>query len=63
MARRGEGLASGILSYFTRHATAANLVLVFVMMAGLAAIPKMRTQYFPDVVVPEVDVTVAWPGA
>ncbi|MCV2863913.1 efflux RND transporter permease subunit [Albidovulum sediminicola] len=63
MARRGEGLAGGILSYFTRHATAANLVLVCVMMAGLAAIPKMRTQYFPDVVVPEVDVTVAWPGA
>ncbi|MCV2867180.1 efflux RND transporter permease subunit [Defluviimonas sp. WL0002] len=63
MARRGDGLVAGILSYFTRHATAANLVLVVVMMAGLAAIPNMRTQYFPDVVVPEVDVTVVWPGA
>jgi multidrug efflux pump subunit AcrB len=63
MMRRGEGLAGGVLSYFTRHATAANLVLTLVMLAGLAAIPKMRTQYFPDVVVPEVDVTVSWPGA
>ena len=32
----------GILSCMTRHATAANLLLVVMLAAGLAAIPKMR---------------------
>ncbi|MCU9848590.1 efflux RND transporter permease subunit [Defluviimonas sp. WL0024] len=55
--------AGGILSYFTRHATAANLVLVLFIAAGLAALPRMRAQYFPDVVIQEVTVTTEWEGA
>lgn len=57
------GKAKGILSYFTRHGTAANLVLVILIVAGLAALPRMRAQYFPDVVVDTVRVSVAWTGA
>jgi len=57
------GKAKGILSYFTRHGTAANLVLVILIVAGLAALPRMRAQYFPDVVVDTVRVSVAWKGA
>ncbi|WP_172326862.1 efflux RND transporter permease subunit [Mangrovicoccus sp. HB161399] len=53
----------GILGYFTRHATAANLVLVLMVVFGLAALPQMRAQYFPDVVVDEIDVDIAWDGA
>ena len=65
MAARRDRLAaaSGILSYFTRHATAANLVLVVLLAAGLFALPRMRAQYFPDVVVQEVSISVAWEGA
>ncbi|PKP76041.1 MAG: acriflavine resistance protein B [Alphaproteobacteria bacterium HGW-Alphaproteobacteria-6] len=55
--------AGGILSYFTRHATAANIVLVMVILAGAVALPRMRAQYFPDVVVETASVTVAWDGA
>ena len=55
--------AGGILSYFTRHRTAANLVLVMMVVAGLAALPQMRSQFFPDVVSDEIDVVVGWPGA
>lgn len=55
--------AGGILSYFTRHATAANIVLAVCVIAGLAALPRMRAQYFPDVVVPEVVVALVWEGA
>ncbi len=55
--------AGGILSYFTRHATAANLLLVLLLAAGLAALPKMRAQYFPDVVVQQILVMVDWDGA
>ncbi|QBY01712.1 efflux RND transporter permease subunit [Rhodophyticola sp. CCM32] len=55
--------AGGVLSYFTRHRTAANLLLVMLIILGLAAFPNMRAQFFPDVVVDEVSVTVTWEGA
>lgn len=61
--RRREVAANPILAYFTRHGTAANLVLVLMVMAGLVALPNMRAQFFPDVVVQEVTVSVAWSGA
>ncbi len=55
--------AKGILSYFTRHRTLANLLLAVMVVAGLIAATRLRAQYFPDVVVSEVTVTVAWQGA
>lgn len=55
--------AKGILSYFTRHGTAANLLLVVLIAAGLMAAPRMRTQFFPDVVIDNVTVSVSWDGA
>jgi multidrug efflux pump subunit AcrB len=57
---RPEG---GILSYFTRHRTLANLLLVIMIVAGLAASSRIRAQFFPDVIVSEVTVSVAWSGA
>ncbi|SFC92905.1 efflux RND transporter permease subunit [Tropicimonas isoalkanivorans] len=53
----------GILSYFTRHGTAANLLLVVLVVAGLFAFPRMRAQYFPDVVLDSITVSVTWDGA
>jgi multidrug efflux pump subunit AcrB len=55
--------AGGILSYFTRHKTAANLLLVVLIVLGLAAVPRMRAQFFPDVILDDVTVTVTWDGA
>ncbi|MBE0414434.1 efflux RND transporter permease subunit [Yoonia sp.] len=66
MATGGEKLnarAGGILSYFTRHRTAANLLLVLMIAAGVLAIPNMRAQFFPDVVVDDLTVSVTWQGA
>ena len=57
------GAAGGLLSYFTRHRTAANLLLVILIAAGLSAMPRMRAQFFPDVIVDNVDVRVSWDGA
>ena len=54
---------AGILSYFTRHRTAANLLLVLMVVAGLAAIPQMRAQFFPDIISDDITITVAWTGA
>ncbi|EAR49910.1 transporter, AcrB/AcrD/AcrF family protein [Oceanicola granulosus HTCC2516] len=55
--------ARGILGYFTRHRTAANLVLILMITAGLMAMPRMRAQFFPDVIIDSVTVSVAWHGA
>ncbi len=53
----------GIISYFTRHPTAANLVMVIMLVLGLAAVPNMRAQFFPDVVSEQIIVAVKWDGA
>ena len=55
--------AGGLLSYFTRHRTSANLLLVLLLLAGLYAIPKMRAQFFPDIIVDNITIQVAWDGA
>ncbi|WP_282076870.1 efflux RND transporter permease subunit [Epibacterium ulvae] len=63
MARALTTRAGGLLSYFTRHGTAANLLLVLLLGCGLAAIPNMRAQFFPDVIAESVSVSVVWNGA
>ncbi len=63
MVRRVTPLAGGIISYFTRHGTAANLLLVLLVVAGLSAAPQMRAQFFPDVITDNVQVNVNWDGA
>jgi len=60
---RMTGSVGGILSYFARHGTAANLLLVVLVVAGVVSFPQMRAQFFPDVVVDDVTVSVAWDGA
>ncbi|MBC6407189.1 MAG: efflux RND transporter permease subunit [Rhodobacteraceae bacterium] len=53
----------GILAYFTRHNTAANLLFVIMVGAGLIAIPQMRTQFLPDVIIETLSVTTIWEDA
>jgi multidrug efflux pump subunit AcrB len=53
----------GLFSYFTRHRTLANLLLVLMIAAGAFAVPNMRAQFFPDVIVDEIDISVRWDGA
>ncbi len=54
---------AGLLRYFTRHRTAANLILVLVIALGLVAFPRLRAQFFPDVVFETVRVAAEWDGA
>ncbi|OSQ53334.1 efflux RND transporter permease subunit [Marivita geojedonensis] len=63
MMRTLPGRAGGLLSYFVRHRTVANLLLIVLIAAGAFSIPNMRAQFFPDVVVDDVDISVAWDGA
>lgn len=52
-----------LIGYFARHRTIANLLLVLMIVAGVNAAFQIRAQYFPDIVVNEVTVTVPWEGA
>ncbi|SEM89488.1 Multidrug efflux pump subunit AcrB [Roseovarius tolerans] len=53
----------GVISWFTRHRTAANLLLVLLIALGLMAMPRMRAQFFPDIIIDNVSVSVTWDGA
>ncbi|WP_371225700.1 efflux RND transporter permease subunit [Roseovarius sp. 2305UL8-3] len=63
MARSIPEPAGGLISYFTRHRTAANLLLVVLIVLGIATAPRMRAQFFPDVITDSVSVNVIWEGA
>ncbi|MSU91300.1 AcrB/AcrD/AcrF family protein, partial [Rhodobacteraceae bacterium 2CG4] len=60
---RATDAGRGILGYFTRHRTAANLVLVLMVALGVAAATQIRSQFFPDVVLERIRVQVQWDGA
>ncbi len=53
----------GVIAYFARHRTAANLVLLAMVVLGLASMTQIRSQFFPDVVIDSVRVSVQWDGA
>lgn len=52
-----------LISLFVRHPTAANLLMVLMLIAGLVALGKLNTQFFPTFSVPNISVKVSWPGA
>lgn len=55
--------ARGLISMFARHPTAANLVMAIMLVAGLAGLWRMNTQFFPDFGVDIVTVNIVWNGA
>ena len=63
MERKINSFFGNIISYFTRHATAANLILGLMIVLGLVATSRLRSQFFPDVVINTIVVSVNWDGA
>ena len=56
-------LFGSFFGYFIAHSTIANLVLVLIVVLGLFSINKLRSQFFPDVIIETIYVSVNWPGA
>ena len=52
-----------MISLFTTHRVAANLVMFLMILAGLWAIDRLNTQFFPDFDVEVVTVNTTWRGA
>lgn len=53
----------GGLRFFASHPTAANLVMLVMIIIGLAAATRLNTQFFPEFGVDYITVEIAWPGA
>ena len=52
-----------MIAYFARHPTAANLLMVSLMILGLVTLPKLQRDTFPVVPPTEVEVRIPYPGA
>ncbi len=53
----------GIISLFTRHNNAANLVMALMIIFGIFSIGRINTQFFPTIEIKTIRVVFAWPGA
>ncbi len=52
-----------MIAFFARHPTAANLLMLIMIVAGLLAVGGLRRETFPDAAPTEVEVSVMYPGA
>lgn len=52
-----------MIRYFVTHPTAANLLMLIIMVLGLTALPKLQRDTFPIIPATEVEVRLAYPGA
>ena len=54
---------TGAIPFFVRHATAANLLMVLILIVGFVGLTRLNAQLMPDADFEFVRVQVIWPGA
>jgi len=52
-----------VIAYFAAHPTAANLLMLFLLLLGIVTLPTLKRETFPDFAAQEVEVRVPYPGA
>ncbi len=52
-----------MIRFFANHPTAANVVMLAVIILGLTALPKLQRDTFPIIPATEVEVRTSFPGA
>ncbi len=52
-----------MIAFFARHPTAGNLLMLFLAVLGLTALPGLQRETFPDFAAQQLQITVAYPGA
>ena len=52
-----------MIRYFVAHPTAANILMFVIVILGLASLPGLNKETFPEIKLYQVKVTVAYPGA
>ena len=61
--RNGSVESQDLIATFIRHPTAANLLMAAMIVAGLFALDRLTTQFFPNFGIDVVRVSIAWRGA
>lgn len=54
---------TGPVRWFIDNPIAANLLMMFLIIGGVLGVPALDKQFFPDIEINRVSVTVAYPGA
>ncbi|MEM7694905.1 MAG: efflux RND transporter permease subunit [Pseudomonadota bacterium] len=52
-----------LISFFTRHPNAANILMALMLALGLFSIANLTTRFWPPANLSQVEVSIAWPGA
>ena len=52
-----------MIRFFTAHPTAANILMFIILLLGIAALPGLNKETFPEIKQNKVQVRVAYPGA
>jgi multidrug efflux pump subunit AcrB len=52
-----------LLGTFAHHRVAANLLMLLMILAGIWALFKLNTQFFPNFTLDIINVQVKWSGA
>jgi len=52
-----------VIRFFALHPTAANLLMVMLLVVGLASMPSVKRETFPDIPPDKIQVVTAYPGA
>ena len=52
-----------MISYFARHPTAANILMIMALVLGFIALPNMQRDSFPAIPPTDLGITVKYPGA
>ena len=52
-----------IIRWFITNTVAANLLMIFIIIAGYFTLSRLRMEVFPDIAIPIINVSVLYPGA
>ena len=52
-----------MISFFTRHPTAGNLLMLLLMVVGITSLPSLKRETFPDFAPQNIEVRIIYPGA
>ena len=56
-------LLNALIRAFINHRVAPNLIAIIMSIAGLVALTRMNTQFFPTTEIPTISISIIWPGA
>ena len=52
-----------MIRFFAAHPTAANILMFIILLLGIAALPGLNKETFPEIDQYQVQVRVSYPGA